>query len=194
MIDLSKLSRDGSKDQIHLKLKRAVEQRIRSYLWVEGDTKPFKPALLTIIYGDGRALFALSTINQRPRYWIIRGCSTWGCGLDRGEAASGPDFGELSDDILTDLEEHFGNGRCGYSGNSLFWPKRERIKDCQCEDCSDGSFRARWPMVDAEGGCSWDRMDWPNSFPTVPNPVSWRGNLLAERLAATPEPEQEERP
>lgn len=35
-------------------------------------------------------------------------------------------------------------------------------------------------MVDGDGGCGWSRMDWPASFTTVPNPISWQGNLLAE--------------
>lgn len=170
--------RNAEKDGVHAKLKAAVEKEVRSYLWVEGDTPPFKPALLPMIYGDGRALFILATINQRPRYWVIRGDSRWGCGLDR-EDTSGPDFAELTDDILTDLENAFGNGRCGYSGNSLFWPRRDRIKNCRCEECS-ARYVAKWPVVDGSGGCSWSRMDWSDDFPTVPNPLSRNGNLLAE--------------
>lgn len=183
------VSRDAEGDAVHARLKASVEKRVRSYLWVEGDTPPFKPALLPLIYGDGRALFTLSTINQRPRYWIIRGDSKWGCGLD-AEDAPGPDFGELTDDILTDLEDAFGNGRCGYSGNSLFWPRRERLQNCKCEQCSDRHV-AKWPEVDGDGGCSWSRMNWPKGFPTVPNPLSWKGNLLAEAAAVITEPSKE---
>jgi hypothetical protein len=171
------MGRDGSEDPTHKKLRRAVEKRQRSYLWTPAHTITFVPRLLSMIYGDGRALFAISTINQRPAYWIIRACSTWGCGLDRDDAP-GPDFAELSDDILTELEEAFGSGRCGYSGNSLFFPSAARVKNCQCEECSE-SFVAKWPMVDGRGGCSWSRMDWPPNFKTVANPLSWRGNLLA---------------
>jgi hypothetical protein len=162
---------------MHAKLRRALERRQKSYLWTPEDAITFIPRVLPVIYGDGRALFALTTINQRPAYWIIRGDSAWGCGLDR-ESGDGPDFAEFSDEFLTDLEEAFGNGRCSYSGTSLFWPRRERIADCQCEECTD-RFVARWPMVDGGGGCSWSRIDWPKSFPTIPNPLSYRGNLLA---------------
>lgn len=176
------LCRDGNDDPLHVRLRRAVERRQSSYLWVPSQSITFTPRLLNTIYGDGRSLFTIATINQRPAYWIIRACSTWGCGFDR-EDSSGPDFGEMTDDIMTDLEEQFGSGRCGYTGNSLFWPKKDRIRDCQCEECSD-RFRARWPMVDDSGGCSWSRMDWPERFPTVPNPLSWRGNLLAEGTSA----------
>lgn len=175
-------TRDGSADPVHAKLRRAVEKRERAYLWVPSDAITFVPRLLPTIYGDGRALFTLATINQRPAYWIIRACSTWGCGDDR-ENSPGPDFVEMADDILFALEDAFGDGRCGYSGNSLFFPKKERIEDCQCEDCSDGSYIARWPMVDGYGGCSWSRMDWPRGFATVAHPLTWRGNLLATECA-----------
>lgn len=169
-------SADG--DEVHERLRTAIEVKQTSYLWVEGDTPPFTPRLLPVIYGDGRALFAISTINQRPRYWIIRGCSTWGCGMDR-EDASGPDFAELTDNLIYALEDAFGRGRCGYSGNSLFWPRKERLRNCQCEECDEKRWKASWPMVDDDGGCSWGRMDWPKEFPTEPNPLSWRGNLLS---------------
>lgn len=181
--------RDGSSDSIHKKLRRAIEKRERAYLWVSADAITFVPRLSPIIYGDGRALFTIATINQRPAYWVIRTCSTWSCGYDR-ENSVGPDFAEMTDDIMTDLEDHFGTGRCGYSGNSLFWPKRERIRDCQCEECSD-RFKARWPMVDDCGGCSWSRCDWPKGFDVVPNPLSWRGNLLAITPAGRAALEQE---
>lgn len=161
-----------------MKLRSIVEKRKRASLWVPSDAITFVPRLLPAIFGDGRALFTITTINQRPAYWIIRACSTWGCALDR-EDATGPDFGELTDYILTELEYAFGSGRCGYSGNSLFYPKKERIQNCQCEDCMDRRLLARWPMVDDHGGCSWSRMDWPVEFSTVENPLSARGNLLA---------------
>jgi hypothetical protein len=179
MLSAEQISRPGAKDRVHEKLRRAVEKRERGHLWVPANAITFVPYLLPTIYGDGRALFTISTINQRPAYWIIRACSTWGTGSD-GESATGPDFGEMTDDILDALEDAFGNGRCGYSGNSLFVPKKERKRYCQCEDCTEMP-RARWPMVDGSGGCSWGRMDWPDGFKAVKNPLSWHGNLLAIR-------------
>lgn len=172
-------SRDGSNDPIHRKLKRAIEKKERAYLWVPEDAITFVPRLLPTIFGDGRALFALTTINQRPAYWVIRACSSWGCGLDRNRT-TGTDFADMADYILTELEGEFGSGRCGYSDNSLFWPKKERIQHCQCEECMNRHATARWPMVDGKGGCSWSRIDWPPDFETVPNPLTLRGNLLAD--------------
>lgn len=163
-------------DAVHDRLRLAVEKRQRAYLWTPADAITFVPRLLPLVFGDGRALFTVTTINQRPAYWVVRACSSWGCGLDTNDA-TGPDFGDMVDDVMMELEEAFGRGRCGYSGNSLFWPKKERLRNCQCEECED--IRARWPMVDDYGGCSWSRMDWPKGFETVPNPLSWEGDLLA---------------
>lgn len=187
MSDILCQEHDGASDAVHQQLRKAIEKRERAYLWTPADAIVFVPRLLPKFYGDGRALFSLATINQRPAYWIIRGDSGWGSGLD-DEDAPGPDFAELTDDLLTALENAFGNGRCGYSGNSLFWPKRERIKQCQCEECTDSYGPARWPMVDGSGGCSWSRMDWPGGFDTVKNPLSRGGNLLrAESNSVTAE-------
>ena len=168
---------DGTQDPLHQRLRKAVEKRRRAHLWVPADAISFIPRLLPVFYGDGRALFTIATINQRPAYWIIRGCSTWGCGYDR-ETTEGLDFGEFTEEIMTDLEDAFGRGRCGYSGESLFWPRRERIKNCQCEECSD-TWRAKWPAVDDNGGCSWSRFDWPKGFDAVANPIACDGSLLA---------------
>lgn len=162
-------------DEVHAKLIAEIEKPERAHLWVPADAIEFTPRVLPRVYGDGRALFALATINQRPAYWVIRACSTWGSGLDRGDAP-GPDFAEFTDEILTDLEEAFGNGRCGYSGESLFYPKSER--SCDCEECQD-DYIAAWPEVDGYGGYSWSRIDWPAGFEVVPHPLSGMGNLLA---------------
>jgi hypothetical protein len=178
-------TRDGSDDTVHNRLRRAIEKRERAYLWVPEHAITFVPRVLPTIYGDGRALFTIATINQRPAYWVIRACSTWGCGGDRRDSL-GTDFEEMTDHILTDLEEAFGRGRCGYSGNSLFWPKKERVRNCQCEECTDRYATARWPMVDDNGGCSWSRIDWPAGFQTTPNHLSPMGNLLSIDDAPAP--------
>lgn len=146
---------------IYSQLVKALEKRERACLWIPEDAITFVPRVLPKVYGNGRALFALSTINQRPAYWIIRACSS-------------EDFREFSDDVLTDLEEAFGNGRCGHSGNNLFFSKRERMRYCKCEECSERGV-ARWPAVDADGGCSWGRMRWPKGFATEAN----EGHVLA---------------
>lgn len=145
-------------------LAKVIEKPQRAHLWSPADAITFTPRVLPKLYGDGRALFSIATINQRPAYWVIRACSSWGSAFDSFDT-SGPDFGEMTDEILADLEEAFGNGLCGYSANSLFHSKRERAKYCKCEECRD-RFVARWPMVNGDGGCSWSRMRWPTGFST----------------------------
>lgn len=168
--------RECGDDSIHAALRKAVERRQKSYLWTPADSITFTPRVSPTIYGDGRALFKICTTNQRPAYWIIRACSTWGCAYDR-EDLTGPDFAEMADTILFDLEDSFGRGRCGYCGNSLFEKRKYRMQFCQCEECAD-TIVEKWPAVDTEGGCSWGRMDWPASFATENHPHSRMGNLL----------------
>lgn len=177
MSDQTITSRPAGDDEIHKRLVAAIEVPHSAYLWVPAYSIDFTPRVLPIVYGDGRALFRITTINDRPAWWMIRGCSTWGCGDDRDDAA-GPDFGELTDDILTDMEEAFGNARCGYSGSSLRHPRAQRIQWCQCEDCDDEETLSSFPEVDGSGGCSWSREDWPVGFEVEPNPLSPFGNLL----------------
>lgn len=176
------IQRPADGDEVHARLVAAVEVTERAYLWVPSDAIEFVPRVLPVIYGDGRALFTMGTINQRPAYWIIRGCSTWGSGSDRDDSV-GPDFAELTDDMLTALEEAFGRGTCGYSGSSLFHPREDRIQWCSCEECDEETV-AVWPEVNGNDGCHWSRIDWPSGFETVPNPLSQRGNLLAQNKAS----------
>lgn len=156
-------------DRVHGRLKRKIEVRTRRYLWTPADIISFVPRLLGTIYGDGRALFHFTTINNRPAFWVIRGDGAW-------DSVDGPSFGDFADDILTDLEEEFGNARCGYSGADLYLPKKDR--DCACEECSDRT-RAKWPMVDGQGGCSWQRVDWPKGFRVAAHGAYRSRNLLA---------------
>lgn len=185
MSDQTITSRQAGDDETHKRLVAAIEVPHSAYLWVPADSIDFTPRVLPIIYGDGRALFRITTINDRPAWWMIRGCSTWGCCDDRDDAA-GPDFGELTDDILTDMEDAFGNARCGYSGSSLRHSRAERIQWCQCDDCDDEETLSSFPEVDGSGGCSWSRVDWPVGFEVEPNPLSPFGNLLRPQSSEAP--------
>ena len=151
-------------DPIHDRLVKAVEKRKRAHLWTPADAITFVPRVLPKFYGDGRALFTISTINQRPAYWVIRVGSDWGSAYDTRET-TGPEISDMTDNILTDLEDEFGNGLCGHSGNSLFQSRKDRMEWCGCEECSD-RFVAKWPMVYGNGGCMWRRMQWPKGFDT----------------------------
>lgn len=165
-------------DRVHLRLKAAIEVPTTRCLWIPADAITFTPRVLTKVYGDGRALFTLSTINNRPAYWVIRGDSGWDC-AESGAPDDAPDFRDFTDEILTDLEEEFGNARCGYSGANLYLQPDER--GCDCEQCTDSTI-AEWPEVDGDGGCSWGRMDWPDGFQVIEHPWARAWNLLAPTI------------
>jgi hypothetical protein len=176
----------NSPDEIHERLKQVVEVEQTSWLWAKGDTPPFIPHLLPRFYGDGRALFSITTINQRPKYWVIRGDSGWTCGSDYGVDApeNAPDFGELYDEILNDLDEYFGRAACSYCGAGASCyangaPEEAHCGFDGCERPDEVRAGCGWPSVDAGNGCSWSRMRWPDGFEVVDNPHHYRGNLLA---------------
>jgi hypothetical protein len=167
-------------EKTHALLRGAIEVWTRSYLWVPGDTPNFKPALCDKIFGDGRALFMLTTINLRPCYYVIRCDSQWASGSDTNSPwpeIPENDFCEHVDEIVETLERQFGRGRCGYSGSSLYVPSAER--GCDCEECAD-EYVAEWPVLDDYGGCSWGRMRWPFGFPVIDHPWCRFANLLRE--------------
>lgn len=182
----------GADDAIHARLKATVEVEESGYLWIPEHSIKFIPRVLDTVYGDGRALFWLSTINQRPAYWIIRGDSSWDVS-DGNAPDHAPNFGDFTDDILTALEECFGSGRCGYSGSCLFFPLDERDGDCPCEECRD-ELTAEWPMVDDDGGCSWGRMKWPDGFSVEKHAFAWEGDLLREEGLTAHQPDIAESP
>jgi hypothetical protein len=158
----------------HAQLKALIEVPTKRYLWTPADEIEFVPRVLSKFYGDGRALFAVTTCNNRPAYWVVRGDSSWSlCDSHAPDGAT--EFIELIDDILTDLEDEFGRARCGYSGANLYLPREER--GCDCEECAEPE-EASWPQVDDENGCSWGRVDWPSDFASVPHPFSRSYNIL----------------
>lgn len=152
-------------DAIHSALRRA-QKRISRHLWVPADAVTFKPAVSGNVYGDGRALFWVNTCNDRPRFWIIRGCSTWSVSNDvvEGKAA----FSDICDRVHADLEDEFGHRWEDDDGNEL---KRPRPYPAICSD----SF-------------SWGRMDWPKlaGVDLVGHPLDPTVSILAPRHFARP--------
>ena len=170
-------------DRLHARLRKAIQRRTRRYLWVPQDAISFVPYLSDTIYGDGRALFAIGTLNQRPRFWVFRGDSTWSVGGDYPGADSRTvDIGEFVEGIIWDIEEQFGQARCGYCGSSLSMYSRRDLPPCDQENCSaiDDVEYAKWPAVDDVGGCHWGRMDLPKGFRTVNHPFA-NATILAAR-------------
>lgn len=134
-------------------LKEAIEVPFLGSLWTHGDSGMLTPYVCECSFGDGMRLLRVSTINQRPNYHVVRVHSGW-----EGDWSE-DDVGEHIDEIVIAIIEEVGEARCGYSGNSLRWPREERIEHCQCEECDDEG-ESVWPEIDADGGYSWGWLDW----------------------------------
>lgn len=158
-----------------------LQEPVTRYLWTPADAITFTPQVLKQPFGDGRALFAIGTINSRPAYWIVAGDSAWECGRDPNAPDDAPYIAEEIEDILLALEAQFGSadlacpcGCCDYewSGNRLRCPRTGRF-------LSERDIR--FPTVNYGGGCHWCRIDWPDeiALPMQPHPYDGRTKILA---------------
>lgn len=148
----------------------------RRCLWTEDDAIVFTPAVLSRAFGDGRALFSLTTINNRPAYWVIQGCSTWQTGGDIYAPDDAPLFIDFVDEIVESVEDQFGTVR-GYERNC-----RGDWIDHETKRFLPRSF-TEFPTINDENGCAWGRLDWPSEFETVTHPWA-RCTILASNVRA----------
>jgi len=158
--------REAKGDAIQRKLRRSICRPTKRYLWIPEYTIEFVPALSPRIYGDGRALLGLSSINERPRFYVIRIDSSWSLAMEYRVPDTAVDVVEFIDDFVDGLEEDFGKAR-------------DENGELYSED--------EWPAYDDNGGCSWWRMDWPRlrSLKFEPHPYASRGNLLMSEFSVT---------
>lgn len=168
---------DYKVDPVHQALK-AAQKPLTRYLWTPADAITFTPHVSDSIYGDGRALFGLGTINSRPAYWIVRGCSTWS--LAEGDAPDdAPEIGEFIDEITMDLGYEFGDADdepYEWIGNRLRSIETKRFM-------SYASIS--YPVLNYGGGSHWFRLDWPElrGVQFVQHPWAHR-NILGPRHSA----------
>ena len=144
---------------IHADLKAAVEVETHAYLWTPSDGVDFTPRVCDKIFGDGRALLRLTTINSRPRFYVIRIDSAWKVD-DSGAPDGGPDIWDQLEEIYEALEEQFG-----------------RVREIEDDEING------WPTFDHETGASWSRMDWPD-LPGVrlePHPYAGHFTILGDQ-------------
>jgi hypothetical protein len=159
----------------------AAQVETTATLWTQPAT--FTPRVLERTFGDGRALFRVTTINSRPRWWLVRGCSTWTEDND-GHDGLTPVHDEI-DEIIQAIADEFGG-----------LPNME--SETCCEEYVDPATGEPfdpadlvYPAIDDRTGSSWSHEDWPDlpGIDLVPHRVQPRAHyktrILAERHAAT---------
>lgn len=173
--------RGYKRDRVHEALK-AAQQPLTRHLWVPADAITFTPQVANSIYGDGRALFGIGTINSRPAYWIIRGCSTWAIGYDCDAPDDAPEIVEFIDEISFDIEHEFGSA----DDEGYEWTKGNKIRSTETGRFMSYS-QISYPVMNYGGGCHWFRLDWPDlpRVKLVKHPFA-QTNVLAPSLTSTP--------
>ena len=142
--DIDKVgSRVSDNDPLHERIRQALCVPTRSYLWAPEDAIEFVPALCSTVWGDGLGLLGVSTINDRPAYWIVRVGHGWR--INTGSSNGGIDSIELLEDILQELDYEFGCGRPDY--------------DHEDPDMRDSGLP--YPAIDDSDGYHWFRLKWP---------------------------------
>lgn len=152
----------------------ALQKPTQSYLWTPADMITFTPAVLAQTFGDGRALFGLTTINNRPAYWLFRGCSSWKVS-DYDAPDGAPELSEFIDDVLWAIEEEFGGVSC-YERNA-----RGTWIDSETKQFVPRAW-VEFPVIDSETGCNWWREDWPDidGIELVAHPFAPRVRILSD--------------
>lgn len=153
---------------------RAAQTEETAYLWTPDNSITFTPAVVDQVFGDGRALFRITTINNRPAYWVVRGCSSWETGMDINAPDDATEFIECVDDIVCAIEEEFGSTDTYEMNSRGIWIDSETKRFIPNE-------WARYPTINPRDGCSWGRLDWPElpGIETINHPWA-RTNILAE--------------
>ena len=126
-------------DADHEALRRRVSVPTTKYLTVPEDAITFTPMLANVVYGDGRELFAFTTLNDRPAFWAVRGDSSWRTKL---ETRPGTDITEFVEIITENLRREFGDAE-------------PEGKDDEPLDAND---QPEYPEIDLRGGYSWWRL------------------------------------
>ena len=160
-LDIAVRQVDHSDDR-HEKLRSIVSVPTEAYLWIPEDAITFTPPLSDLVYGDGRALLAITTTHDRPAFWLVRIDSRWDIGRPSMRVpADAPDMSEFIDFIVANLESEFGNGAPGHH-------------DDQEEDERDP-----YPAIWDQDGVSWSWHDWPvEAGPVEPHPY-WPYTTIA---------------
>lgn len=142
-------------------LKEAIEVEFIGTLWVDGDRSPMTPYVIKETFGDGMHLMTVSTINQRPNYWVVRVDSSW-IGAHWPYYRGGQDVrGDHIDEIIDVIEDE-----CGRAGIYLDEPC-DNCEDTCCKCSDDFDSGEAFPEIDYDYGYSWGEIRWPWLMKTI---------------------------
>ena len=145
-------------DTAHEALRNRVSQPTKNCLWTPQDAIIFTPPLANVVYGDGRRVFAFTTTNDRPAYWVVRGDSSWRTWLGHDRV----DITEFTDTVTENLRREFGDGE----------PQNDDEKPID-----DGDNKEPYPAIDLRGGYSWRRLiAVEDAIRNQPKPQAAAGN------------------
>lgn len=161
----------------------AHQTPVTAHLWTPSDAVTFTPAVLDHVFGDGRALFRVTTINSRPRWWLVRGDSGWSEDRDGPEGTTEAErdlFIDHVDDVVQAIADEFGG-----------LPNMEDENDAEAyvDHATGKPFDPAdlvYPQIDDRTGTFWQRIDWPD-LPGVafaPHPFDRTVRILAEPVPA----------
>ena len=83
-------------------------------------------------------MFAFTTTNDRPAYWVVRGDSSWRTWYKE----NGTDITEFTDTITENLRREFGDAE----------------PETDDEKAIDADNKEPYPAIDLRGGYSWRRL------------------------------------
>ncbi len=154
----------------HLRLQALLCAPREGRLWEHSRPVKFTPALSRAVYGDGKGLIGITTISDRPRYWLVRIDSQWmvpgrSCDAERRLPPDAPDVGEAMEGIEVNLIAEFGS-----SDPEAYLD--DEIADCDdccgrgCDACAHTGYGPEgtppdFPAIDLTDGTSWWREDYP---------------------------------
>ncbi len=118
-----------------LNLNKKILERLTKPFWTRfwGQRRKSHPVFITKALGDGMKLLAVTPINTRPNYYLIRVDSSWS-----DSNRDTPCVGEHMDEIYDAIEDQCGRG---YEDKYESVTGRERHNP--------------WPALSADSGSSW---------------------------------------
>jgi len=146
-------------------LRGSIERPQIGYLW----TTPhkFTPRIVDKTFGDGRRLAWLTTINNRPAFWVVRVDSGWDLGLsdpdEPGLPHDAPCMAEMVDEIIEAIEEQFGRWDPDHEYDMACADALAGGKRKPREDRFWGRSWREFPAIDTRDGCSWGTVCWPGT-------------------------------